>query len=113
MSLKVDIALLRFRGYSENNTSGGALFLICRSLSREAACRTARFSGTGDGTRTERDATPDLNPIAQFSAKLKHLLRKAAARSVETICAAIGQILRAFTPDECANYFQNSGYAQT
>jgi hypothetical protein len=29
------------------------------------------------------------------------------------ICAAIGQILGAFTPDECANYFQNSGYAQT
>jgi transposase len=56
---------------------------------------------------------PDLNPIAQFFAKLKHLLRKAAARSVKTICAAIGQILRAFTPDECANHFQNSGYAQT
>jgi hypothetical protein len=37
-------------------------------------------------------------------------LRKAAARSVETICTAIGEILAAFTPDECANYFQNSGY---
>jgi hypothetical protein len=44
-------------------------------------------------------------------AKLKHLLRKAAARSVETICAAIGEILRAFTPEECANYFRNSGYS--
>jgi transposase len=56
--------------------------------------------------------SPDLNPIEQVFAKLKHLLRKAAARSVETICAAIGQILAAFTPDECANYFQNSGYGQ-
>src|SRR3954454_14628883 len=56
--------------------------------------------------------SPDLNPIEQVFAKLKHLLRKAAARSVETICTAIGEILGAFTPDECANYFQNSGYAQ-
>ena len=57
--------------------------------------------------------SPDLNPIEQVFAKIKHFLRKAAARSVETICIAIGEILGAFTPDECANYFQNSGYAQT
>jgi transposase len=57
--------------------------------------------------------SPDLNPIEQVFAKLKHLLRKAAARSVEAICAAIGQILGAFSPDECANYFQNSCYGHT
>ena len=57
--------------------------------------------------------SPDLNPIEQVFAKLKHLLRKAAARTVETICAAIGQILGDFTPEECANYFRNSGYAPT
>ena len=55
--------------------------------------------------------SPDLNPIEQVFAKLKHLLRKAAARTVETVCAAIGELLAAFTPDECANYFTNSGYA--
>jgi transposase len=54
--------------------------------------------------------SPDLNPIEQVFAKLKHLLRKAAARTVETVCAAIGEILTAFTPEECANYFRNSGY---
>src|SRR3982075_3249635 len=57
--------------------------------------------------------SPDLTPIEQVFAKLKHLLRKAAARTAETICAAIGEILGAFTPDECANYFQNSGYGHT
>ena len=41
--------------------------------------------------------SPDLNPIEQVFAKLKHLLRKAAARSVEAICSAIGQLLGAFT----------------
>ena len=57
--------------------------------------------------------SPDLNPIEQVFAKLKHLLRKAAARTVEAVCAAIGELLDAFTPDECANYFTNSGYAPT
>ena len=57
--------------------------------------------------------SPDLNPIEQVFAKLKHLLRKAGARTPEAICAAIGEILHAFTPAECANYFRNSGYAPT
>jgi transposase len=57
--------------------------------------------------------SPDLNPIEQVFAKLKHLLRKAAARRAETVCAAVGKILPAFTPQECANYFRNSGYART
>jgi len=55
--------------------------------------------------------SPDLNPIEQVFSKLKHLLRRAAARTVETVCACIGQILGTFTSDECSNYFGNSGYA--
>jgi putative transposase len=57
--------------------------------------------------------SPDLNPIEQVFAKLKHLLRKAAARNVDAVCAAIGQLLDNFTPNECANFFANSGYART
>jgi transposase len=57
--------------------------------------------------------SPDLNPIEQVFAKLKHLLRKAAARTVEAMCAAIGELLGTFTSEECANYFRNSGYALT
>jgi transposase len=55
--------------------------------------------------------SPDLNPIEQVFAKLKHLLRKAAARTVDAVRAAIGELLGAFTKQECANYFKNSGYA--
>jgi transposase len=54
--------------------------------------------------------SPDLNPIEQVFAKLKHLLRKAAARTREAVCTAIGELLGAFTSDECANYLKNSGY---
>jgi transposase len=43
--------------------------------------------------------SPDLNPIKQVFAKLKHLLRKAAARTVEAVCAAIGELLGAFTAE--------------
>ena len=57
--------------------------------------------------------SPDLNPIEQVFAKLKHLLRKAAARTVESLTAAVGELLGAFSADECLNYFANSGYART
>ena len=56
--------------------------------------------------------SPDLNPIEQVFAKLKHLLRKAAARTVEAVCAAVGELLGSFTPQECANYFRNAGYTR-
>src|SRR6185312_322946 len=55
--------------------------------------------------------SPDLNPIEQVFAKLKTLLRKLDARTVETTWQGIGQLLDTFTPQECANYFRNSGYA--
>lgn len=54
--------------------------------------------------------SPDLNPIEQVFAKLKHLLRKAAARTQEAVCDAIGALLNGYTAKECANYFKHSGY---
>jgi transposase len=54
--------------------------------------------------------SPDLNPIEQVFAKLKHLLRKAAARSLDAVVGAIKNLLDAYTPAECLNYFRNSGY---
>ena len=54
--------------------------------------------------------SPDFNPIEQVFAKIKALLRKAAARTVDALEAAIASALDAFLPDECVNYFTNSGY---
>jgi transposase len=54
--------------------------------------------------------SPDLNPIEQLFAKLKALLRKAAARTKDMLWTMIGTLLDQFTPDECVNYFKNSGY---
>lgn len=57
--------------------------------------------------------SPDLNPIEQVFSKLKRLLRKAEARTVDAICEKIGGLLAHFHADECAAYFRNSGYAST
>lgn len=54
--------------------------------------------------------SPDFNPIEQVCAKLKALLRKAAARTIDALEAAIASALDAFSAEECANYFTNSGY---
>jgi len=57
--------------------------------------------------------SPDLNPIEQVFSKLKTLLRKAKARSLDAVADAIAQILKTYTPDECANCVKAAGYAST
>ncbi len=54
--------------------------------------------------------SPDFNPIEQAFAKLKALLRKAAARSVDDLWVAIAEAIELFPPAECTNFFANSGY---
>ena len=54
--------------------------------------------------------SPDLNPIEQVFAKLKHLLRKAKERTPEATCERIGIILQDFQPQECSNYLRAAGY---
>lgn len=55
--------------------------------------------------------SPDLNPIEQVFAKLKHLLRKAGERTVENTWRRAGALLDCFSPAECQNYLINAGYA--
>jgi transposase len=57
--------------------------------------------------------SPDFNPIEQAFAKIKALLRRAAARSFDAICDALAAILQTFSPRECANYIRHSGYVQS
>jgi transposase len=57
--------------------------------------------------------SPDLNPIEQAFAKLKALLRKAAARSVEVLWNVIGESLSSYSPSECENYLADAGYRRS
>jgi transposase len=106
-----------FRAYVENilvpTLRPGDIVIIDNLSSHKGKAVRALIRATGAKLFFLPKYSPDLNPIEQLFAKLKHLLRKAAARSVEAVCAAIGELLGAFTAEECANYFRNSGYAPT
>jgi transposase len=54
--------------------------------------------------------SPDLNPIELLFSKLKRLLRSTAARTVDALWHAIGQLLNHFDPAECASYLRHCGY---
>jgi transposase len=54
--------------------------------------------------------SPDFNPIENAFAKLKALLRTAAARTVPDLWAAIRGAFTCFKPDECRNYLAAAGY---
>ena len=55
--------------------------------------------------------SPDLNPIEQAFAKIKHWMRLAQKRTIEDTWRHIGQLVPTIQPAECANYFAKAGYA--
>jgi transposase len=54
--------------------------------------------------------SPDFNPIENGFSKLKAHLRKAAARTVGALDAAVASALKTFQPHECKNFFATAGY---
>ena len=54
--------------------------------------------------------SPDLNPIEMAFSKLKAHLRAIAARTIDDLCDAIGDICKLYSPEECSNYFAAAGY---
>ncbi len=54
--------------------------------------------------------SPDFNPIEMVFSKLKSLMRSRAERTVTALWDAVGEVLKAFTPAECANFFTAAGY---
>ncbi len=57
--------------------------------------------------------SPDLNPIEQFFAKLKHHMRDAAERTFDALCNAIARILPTLSAKECRNFLEHAGYGRT
>ena len=54
--------------------------------------------------------SPDLNPIEQTFAKIKHWMRDAQKRTVEDTWRHLGDLLGTIEPHECQNYIRNAGY---
>ena len=55
--------------------------------------------------------SPDLNPIEQTFSKVKHWMRMAQKRHPKEAWQHVGKIIDQVTPEECANYIHNAGYA--
>jgi transposase len=54
--------------------------------------------------------SPDLNPIEEAFSKIKRLVRKAEARTRETLLEAIGSALSAVSSEDARSFFEHCGY---
>jgi transposase len=57
--------------------------------------------------------SPDLNPIEEAFSKVKTLLRKAKARTLEGLFEATAKALWAISADDARGYFDHCGYVKT
>jgi transposase len=55
--------------------------------------------------------SPDLSPIEEACAKLKHLLRHAAARTRAALIDAIATALERITPTDACGFFRDCGFS--
>lgn len=76
---------------------------------KPAAVRQA-IEAAGAELRFLPPYSPDFNPIEMAFSKLKALLKKAAARTVDDLWDAIAHGIDTFSPTECQNYFSAAGY---
>ena len=54
--------------------------------------------------------SPDLNPIEETFAKVKHILRKTCARTKEHLIEAMGRALAAVSAQDVRGFFVHCGY---
>jgi len=54
--------------------------------------------------------SPDLNPIEEAFSKVKNLIRKAKARTLEALFAVTGRALEAISQEDARGFFADCGY---
>ena len=85
--------------------------VVMDNLACHKTAEVARLIGVaGAEVRYLPAYSPDLNPIERLFSKLKAWLRKAKARTVDALVAAMGEALRAVRPGDIAGWFAHSGY---
>ena len=88
----------------------GDVVVMNNLLAQKGAAIRALIEARGVRLLYLRPCSPGLDPIELMIAKLKHLLRSAAARSIDRLWTAPGDCLRKSTPDKCDRYLQHCGY---
>jgi len=106
-----------FRGYVEQFLvptlkPGDIVVLDNLGSHRSHAVRTA-ILGAGATLAFLPPYSPDLNPIEQAFAKVKHWMRVAQARTIDAIHERIANLVTGISQTECENYLRNAGYASS
>lgn len=106
-----------FRGYVEQFLvptlrPGDIVILDNLGSHRSRAVRTAILD-VGAKLAFLPPYSPDLNPIEQVFAKVKHWMRMAQARTVDAIHEHIARLLAAVSHSECESYLRNAGYVSS
>ena len=90
--------------------SGDIVILDNLGSHRSGAIRSA-IRGAGAKLAFLPPYSPDLNPIEQVFAKVKHWMRMAQARAVDAIHDRIANLVAGIARAECESYLTNAGYA--
>ena len=104
-----------FRAYVEQQLvpvlRPGDIVIMDNLGSHKSAALRHMIKAAGARLRYLPPYSPDLNPIEQTFAKIKHWMRMAQKRTIEDAWRHIGDLVTAIEPHECSNYFANAGYA--
>jgi len=88
----------------------GDVIILDNLSSHKSPKAAATMSAVGAWFLFLPSYSPDLNPIEMAFAKLKALIRRAAARTYEALWQTVGQVCDLFTDEECYNFFKAAGY---
>jgi transposase len=89
---------------------GGIVVLDNLHVHRAAGARTA-IEMRGAELWFLPPHSPDLNPIEIVFSKFRHVLRRAAEPTMESLWRAGAQLLDAFAKHECRNHIRHCGYS--
>jgi transposase len=91
----------------------GDIVVMDNLASHKVAGVRAAIEAAGAELRYLPPYSPDLNPIEQVFAKIKALLRKAAARTRDALITAIADAIDAVSRGERTHFFAAAGYGST
>lgn len=91
-------------------TRPDCLVMMDNLSAHKAACVRTAFEAAGVPYLYLPPYSPDLNPIEPAWAVVKEYLRRAGARSLEQLDAAMPQALNQITPNKARGWFRLKGY---
>jgi transposase len=104
-----------FRAYVEQQLlptlKAGDIVIMDNLGSHKSTALRRMITAAGAKLRYLPPYSPDLNPIEQTFAKIKHWMRTAQKRTIDDTWRYVGDLVATIQPSECANYFVNAGYA--